>query len=232
MVNKILARKIETKSSIYSTSDGQEIFHNNFLTLESGVTLLATGQGTGDAINATGQRIGDEINVKGIKLKLMIEMNERYSDVTFRLIMVKSAKGDTPTRDTLWRGNSGNKMLDNFNSERYTIMFSKYYKLKATGTSSVGPGIFYTGGTQNSGAVTSSDANMALSRATKIIQVWIPGSKFGRAGRIVYENSSTQPKMFDYTLHLYAYSNYSTLQDIFYVARLNDYVKEMYYTDA
>ena len=41
-----------------------------------------------------------------------------------------------------------------------------------------------------------------------------------------------QPKFFDYTLCLYAYTNVNTSQDVYYVARLNDYVKEMFCTDA
>jgi len=41
-----------------------------------------------------------------------------------------------------------------------------------------------------------------------------------------------QPKFFDYTLCLYAYTNVNTSQDVYYVARVNDYVKEMFYTDA
>ena len=46
-------------------------------------------QGTGDInTNNVGQRIGDEITLKGIKLKMMIELNERCSDVTFRLMVI------------------------------------------------------------------------------------------------------------------------------------------------
>ena len=57
IVNKLLARKLEVKSSIYSVADGTEILHNNFITLGSGVTLLATSQGVHDPMNATGQCI-------------------------------------------------------------------------------------------------------------------------------------------------------------------------------
>ncbi len=63
------------------------------------------------------QRVGDKINIKGIGIKMMVEINEQMSDVTFRLILVRSAKGDLPNRATLFRGNAGNKILDNFNTE-------------------------------------------------------------------------------------------------------------------
>ena len=68
-------------------------------------------------MNSTGQRVGDEINIKGIGIKMMVELNERMSDVTFRLLPVRSVKGDLPNRATLFRGNSGNKMLGIFNAE-------------------------------------------------------------------------------------------------------------------
>ena len=138
-------------------------------------------------MNATGQRIGDEVNLEGISIKLMIEMNERYSDCTFRLILVKSAKGDVPTRDTLFRGNSGNKMLDNFNNERYTIMMSKYYKLTARSVGTIGA----AQGTLviPAGFNTATDANLVLSRATKIIRVYLPGRLFGAGGKIVYDTA-------------------------------------------
>ena len=43
--------------------------------------------------------------------------------------MIKCARGDTPTRSSLFNGLSDNKMLDTFNSDRYTII-KQYFKLK------------------------------------------------------------------------------------------------------
>ena len=40
---------------------------------------------------------------------MTIELNERYSDETFRFLFVKSAKGDILTVDTLFNGQSGNE---------------------------------------------------------------------------------------------------------------------------
>ena len=92
---------------------------------------LATLNGTEDENNTTGQRIGDKITLRGLKISMMTELNERYSDVTFRFLFVKSAKGDTPTRATLFTGNSGNKMIDTLDRERYTIIRDKWFKVKA-----------------------------------------------------------------------------------------------------
>ena len=72
-----------------------------------------------------------------------------------------------------------------------------------------------------------------MTRATKILKFYIPGSKFGRSGKVVYENASSQPKFFDYQVILFAYSNYSTSAFLGYnVGRLNDYVRTLYYKDA
>lgn len=232
VVNKILKRKIETKQSTYTTTDGTQIYHNNFVILEDASSFFSTVLGTADSMNTVGQRIGDEITVKGLSFKMMIELNERYSDVTHRLICIRSAKGDTPTRATLFAGVSGNKMLDNFNTERYSIVFSKTFKITSRNQGTIGPAQIYVEG-GSAGFNEATGASTVLSRATKIVKIYIPGRKFFKNGVAKYENASTsQVKFFDYHLVLYAYSNYSTNQDVWYVSRVNDYIKTMYYTDA
>jgi hypothetical protein len=47
-------------------------------------------------MNTDGHRVGDEINLKGISFKFMLEINERYSDVTTRITLVCTTRGDTP----------------------------------------------------------------------------------------------------------------------------------------
>jgi len=223
-------KNIETKQSVSSVTDGIEIFHNNFVTLSS--TPLFTSTGTGDPMNlAISNRIGDRINIKGVSMKMMIELNERYSDVTFRLLIVRAAKGDIPTRATLFAGISGNKMIDNLNTERYTILHQKFFKIKAGNhgnTTSDGAG----GPPQPSGYGSAVDANNTFSRATRLVKVWVPGTKFVKSGILTYEDGSAQPKFFDYHVLLYAYSNWTTLQDIWFVARVNDFVNQMYFKDA
>jgi hypothetical protein len=59
-----------------SSADGTEITHNNFVTLNS--TLLQTTTGVQDPMSAANNRIGDRINLRGIKMSMMIELNERY----------------------------------------------------------------------------------------------------------------------------------------------------------
>lgn len=231
-------KHIEVKTAVSTVSDGTQVYHNNFITLDS--HLLETTQGVKDPNTShTECRIGDQITLRGCKLKMFIELNERYSDVTFRMFVVRAAKGDVPTRATLFNGLSGNKMLDTLNKERYTIIFQKYFKIKSPNqvptngngvTEQVGTtlpptnaGIYYSGATAGT---------VMLSRASKIIQAWIPGKAFARNGIIQYENNGTQVKFYDYHVLLYAYSNYSTDQDQWYVGRCNDYINQLYFTDA
>jgi len=124
-----LTKTVETKSGVKMISDGKDYLHINLYTINS--NWLQTSNGAIDSENGQGQRIGDKITLSGVAFTMMLELNERYSDVTFRMFVVRSAKGDTPTTETLWNGASANKMLDSFNTERFSIIFSKYVKMTA-----------------------------------------------------------------------------------------------------
>lgn len=222
----------ETKKGTNSITDGQEIAHNSYISLAD--NLVATTQGTQNPDDNTGlNRIGDQIQLQGVSLKFMVELNERYSDVTFRLMIVKCARGDNPTRATLFNGASGNKMLDTINKDRYTIISEKWFKLKSSGMGTEVP-VNSDGATDLSGTSIQQSGYgwWSQSRATKIIKHWIPGHKFVRSKILQYENQSPMPKFFEYRAILYAYSNYSTAQDLYNVARLNDVVKVMYFKDV
>jgi hypothetical protein len=153
--------------------DGTEIFHNNFVTLSN--NLLATSQGIADPHTAsTANRIGDEITLIGVKIAMMVELNERYSDVTFQLLIVRAARQDVPTRSTLFHGLSGNKKIDTINTERYSILASKTFKITAPNAGTVASA-------DVAGLHVLSDSTARISRATKIVKLWIPGAKFNRS---------------------------------------------------
>ena len=97
-----LTKTIETKSGVRTISDGTEYLHNNLYTISS--DFLTSNNGTVDTEMTTGSRIGDQISLIGVKFTMMLELNERYSDVTFRLMVIKSAKGDYPGTGTMWQG--------------------------------------------------------------------------------------------------------------------------------
>ena len=87
-------KMLETKQANSTYTDGVQIWHNNYQAVTD--QLLKTTQGVTDPTNFnTNCRIGDSINLIGVKLGMMLELNERYSDVTFRILVVKCAKGDS-----------------------------------------------------------------------------------------------------------------------------------------
>lgn len=231
-VRQYMNKKIETKHACTSTTDYRQIGHNSFINLDN--LVLYTSQGVDDpSTSSSACRIGDEIDCRGIAYKIMVELNERYSDVTYRIFLVKSAKGDTPTATTLFNGLSGNKMIDTLNTERYTILYSKTGKIRSPNIASNG----VASGGALAGAGTYDMLNgqqTILSRATKIIKFWVPGKKLVKNGKVQYENAqSGQVKFYDYNLVIYAYSNYSTSSALgFNVLAVNDFVKVIYFKDA
>lgn len=227
-VARTLAKNVEVKQSVYTASDGTEISHNNFITLTN--NLLQTTQGVTDprTVN-TANRIGDKITIKNVKFAMMVELNERYADVTFRVLVVRTARGMTPDRATLFNGLSGNKMIDTLNTERYGILYQKWFKIVAPNH-----GDLYAngaGGIPQPSGFADNQTSTTFSRATRIVKFSIPGSKFSKNGVITYEDGTATPKYFDYHVLLYAYSNYTTLQDSWNVGRLNDFVTIINFTD-
>jgi hypothetical protein len=82
MVRKAIAnnnrKTLEVKQAVSTITDGDQITHNNFITLDS--RLLETTQGVKDpSTSNTECRIGDQITLRGCKIKMFVELNERYS---------------------------------------------------------------------------------------------------------------------------------------------------------
>ena len=137
---KMFNKNVETKESVSTANDGAEMFHNTIYVRKS--DLLLTTQGTADPKDANASnRIGDKVLLRGLSVKVMFELNERYSMATFRIFIVKSAKGDVPTNGTLFNSVTGNKMIDTLNKERYTILASKTFTIKQSSTGMVESGI-------------------------------------------------------------------------------------------
>ena len=228
-VRTYLNKQIETKRSNTTSTDGLDIGHNSFQYLDS--NILITTQGTTDpTAGNTANRIGDEINLKGVAFKIMLENNHRYPDVTFRIMVIKSAKGDVPTTATLFNGLSGNKMMDTFNNERYTLLFSKYVKVRNPNFASVDA----LGGASYVGSGLQAGSGGVTSPGTRIVKFYIPGKKFvGKSGIVRYENGTSQVKFHDYTVLVYAYSTIATSELLGWnVGKVNEYIKIMYFKDA
>ena len=236
-VRRAIHKTMETKNSVITATDGTECQHNNIIILNNNIMATTVGASDGNpSLNTQkGQRIGDQITLKGISIRGMVELNERYSQAHCRIFVVKAAKGDVPTYDNLWMGISANKLLDHYNTERYTIIKSIIVKLSAPNKGTLQTG---AGGTQSGlFGVSNSSANQGdvMSRATKIFNMWIPGNKISKSGIVQYEHNGEQVKFHDFYLVMYSYSNYSTASTsplVYNVTRINDTVIQLYFKDA
>jgi hypothetical protein len=87
-----------------------EIFlHDEISIIDS--ALFKTTQGTTDPMNTDSlNRVGDEVNLRGISIRFILEMPVYMSDVTYRAMIIKSAKGDVSQMATLWNGLSPCKL--------------------------------------------------------------------------------------------------------------------------
>lgn len=223
-----IERTIETKEGLRLFTGGTNLAvpHNNLIVLTS--TLLQTTNGSGDPMDAIGQRIGDAISLKGVAIKLFLQNQAQRPKVFYRVMVVKTAKGDVPDRAKLFKQIAANKMIDQVNTERYTILAQRVCNITSTGSQAWTTQTGVLGGVPLS--QNGSDVIGAI--GTKIVSMWIPGSKFARNGQIIYENSGTQPKFYDYHLVVLCYDWFYTPQDVNNVGAVNEGWVKLYYKDA
>jgi len=233
-VGRIL-KTIETKEGQWKSDVNRAMAHNNVSVITapgmggSFMNVFHINQGVtdNDMSNGNGNRLGDEITVQSVKYHAFIENALSRPKVYYRFMLVKCAKGDLPTRATLFKNNADNKMIDEINTERYTVIYQKIFNVSASNSAPSGPGVFPPSG---SGEPTGT-AN-APGIATRIMKVVIPGRKFGRGGVIRYENGTNQVKFFDYVPLFVVYDWYGTPQDINNVGRINELYAKIRFKDA
>lgn len=221
-------RSIETKEGQWTSANDIGLPHNQITLVNkasgSALNPFERINGNEDPMDQNKfQTIGDSICVKGMLVKGFFEGALQRSKVYFRVMLVKYARGDAPTRATLFKNDSGNKMLDVINTERYTVVWQKVFNLSpsnpppntVSGTGVAEPGVL-------AGLV-----------GTKIIKAWIPGYKFGRGGHVQYENQNgTNVKFFDYRFYVLVYDWFGTPQDMNNVGRINSMFSKVYFKDA
>lgn len=226
---KKLNSMIETKEAQWKTYPNTSLPHNNIYICKTdvlGVNELNPFyivNGTQDFSQQNGgQRIGDKISVKGMKVTAFIENALSRPKVFYRLMVVKCARGDVPTRSTLFKGDSDNKMIDCVNTERFSIVGQRRFSVWTS--PAMASGVSTTTGEPNGGV---------NGIATKIVKFWIPGRKFGKYGNIQYENGNNgQLKFFDYRIVLLAYDWFGTPQDVNNVGKINELYTKVYFKDA
>lgn len=230
---KRLERMIETKEGGLKTGTNISLPHNQiYIVKTSGggdlnpfVCITGTSDVMGDAI---AQRVGDAVSCRGILFKAYFENALQRSRVHYRIYLVRMAKGDTLTRATFFKNNCGNKIIDQINTERYTIVASKKFTINVTNAA--------PSNVSATGVAEESAAYPYAGIGTKAFSMWVPGRKFGRDGYIKYENNTAQVKFYDYKFVIMAYDWFGTPDDIAgvfnNVGKLNEGYCKMYYKDA
>lgn len=219
---KRLDSMIETKESAQVSGTNLSLPHNNIY--NTGINPFALNQGAQDMATGTGNRIGDRINVKGVLVKGFIENALNRSKVHYRVMLIRAAKGEIFSRANLFKGIVGNKIIDQMDTERFTVVASKRFTINCAngGPSSVGA----TG-------VPAVDSLYNVGIGTKAFSMWIPGKRFGKNGTVQYENNSPgQVKFYDYRVVIMAYDWYGTPQDVNNVGKINDMYVKLYFKDA
>jgi len=229
-----LSQRVTQLYSMIETKEGSQritnlqLAHNNLIVLSNSAATpfnpFESGFGTGDPMNNNMQRIGDSITVSKLVIKFFIETSLNRNNTHFRFLFVKMAKGDTLSRATLFKGACDNKMIDQINTERFTILASKTVRVQQV--ANVAPSTI----SAITGVGTSTSIGIG---ATRIVSMVIPGRKFGRRGVVQYENGNgTQVKFYDYRLCCVAYDWYGTPQDVNNVGFINDGYSKLYFKDA
>lgn len=230
-----LTRSIETKENQWRTQVNTAYPHNNLVVIldtnGNPMNPFSMGQGTldnGGGFFANNNRIGDSITVRGIVFKMFVENALGRPNVHYDIMLVKCAKGDTITRATLYKGNSNNKMIDMIDKERFSIVARKRFNLKASN-----PTAEFANGVNGQPEADTTLGVYNAGCATKVVNIYVPGRKFGRNGVIQYENvSQTQVKFFDYRWVIMCYDWYGTPQDVNNVGRINEGYMKIYFKDA
>lgn len=225
---RALNRMIETKEAQWTSNANVQLPHNNTYVVANAagdLNPLRSVNGNDDPMGGnSGSRIGDKICLKGLAIRGMVENALGRSKVYFRIMLVRCPRGQAPIRtNALFKGCSGNKMIDTVNTEKYTIIWQTIFNVS---TANPAPGVL----TAASGVPST---GTPAGQGTRLFNAWIPGRKFGKGGVITYEDtSSINPKFFDYRIVILCYDWYGTPQDVNNVGVLNEMYTKMYFKDA
>lgn len=223
-----LNRMIETKEGCFKTSPNAVYGHNTIGPIgfvgsaNSDVFYRQTTTNTDDPMNAGALHvIGDSMSVKGIKATFFIENSLGRPKVYYRIMLVKGPRGASFGADLL-KGITGNNMIDQINTERYTIIASKRFTCVPSNAQATNA-VVLTGVPQDNGT--------AVGTASKIVNFWVPGNKFGKGGNVQYENGGNVLKFYDYRWCIQVYDWYGTTAGN-NVGQINEGYYKIYFKDA
>lgn len=189
LIKNVSLKQSETKNTIY-TIENQQLNHNvGLMTYNFLNTLQGVGDNTGTTSNKT-MRVGDEVIGRGISIKVWVANKLDRPNVMYRVFCYKyQDKYPPPTIGDLFKNQLGNRMMDDLNTEKYTIVYHKRFNLQ-TGFDASASGTTFSG-----------------KEAHKFLSIWIPLKN----QRIKYNDSEEAPKFFNYGFCLVPYDSYGTL---------------------
>lgn len=225
---------VETKLSMMTIPDNQNIGHNNFITLESSLLSMRFGNDMNSStLKSAGIVSSSRYYAKGVSFRFMLENPADRPYVIYRFMIVRAAHGQNPDRTNLFEGVSGNKMIDYIDKDRFTVCFQKWIHVKAPNTGTMAGA--NANGTYN--AVDIEGDETVHTSPKKVVKLYWPCKKHIRLHDIQERETidgipdMRRSKDFNYHVLLYAYDNYITPQDLTTVGRVNDYVSKVYVKD-
>lgn len=236
MIKSISLKQAETKHTIYNASDGTQYTHMSLNDLDANPWYTTQGitdpNGATNGTYSAANRIGDVVMAKGVRYRIFLENNERFSDVKHRFIFVRCERGMVISNTNLFCGRSDNKMIDDINRETHTVLFDRTYSIKSPNmtTYAVDPvqdiSSLVGHGTYHTSAATVQNSSQPGSR---IITIYVPYHKSNTYRKLVYSDNN-DPKFYDYHLLYmpYVVQNTSTTLN---VAKINDFNKVFYFKD-
>lgn len=245
-VKSVMLKNIETKKAVGlnpQSTRGTQLENGKMLYLDNAPFL--TTQGTDDPNdNRLGCRVGDEVIPVGLSIRFMTALNVRQTSARFRWMLIKHSPSDLPTDSTLFQFASFNvnKQLCPVDTERFTIIAQKTFTInsgnRATGTATSGQtAVTEAAGVVNAGTYYASPDVDPLGFTQRLVNVWIPGSKFG--SKLRYQDSSSSLKSWSYSSIIIGYNNYAGtvpsdlgLNRGAYIGVMDDYISQFYFKDA
>lgn len=223
-----LSSMIETKEATLTSPVNVALGHNKIHVVEAAtggeLNPLYTTQAATDPMSImTGSRLGDRLSIRGLAIRGFVENALNRSKVYYRIMLIKCPRGVSPTiANTLYKGCCGNKMIDQINTEKFTVVWQTSMNVMCANNP---PVLVNVDGTPASGG--------PAGIGTRIFKAWIPGSKICRGGNLQYENGTSIPKFFDYRIAICVYDWYGTPDAVANtVGRLNEMYVKMYFKDA
>jgi hypothetical protein len=165
-----ISRMIETKHGQWTSGNNLALPHNNtfLITKDDGGVLnpFQSTQGASDPMTKDNfQRIGDRISVKGMLVKGFFEGALSRTKVYFRVMLLRGSKGETFSRANIFKGLSDNKMIDQLNTERISVVWQRIFTVTPPNSAAA---------SVNAAGEVASTTPAGIT-GNRIIKAWIPG---------------------------------------------------------